>query len=415
MTVDFPSSYPANATSANKPVDVRALQEAFAVALRNYGTERAGTASDTMLEIIRPGSHPDDDRNLRRRADRNDFTNVDRKLLDKSEIRSSDLNADYRERIDRSESLRNDHQARVERGELQQPIVQTDASRPTTSTTSTTSSPPDAVRPNEPMPNREHSPPQNNAPGTANTNSQPLSANAPNNVPNVVSANVLMPGRNVSVSMPAPVAPQAAPPQTFTLFTPTGRFGQTQSKEKENEENEEEESVEGKEPQKHQPFAVFEAIQTEAARQVKQHVSRQPKEPVAKQEIHRVTEKPREVEPDQSRHVKTLEEFLNTPAQNVTGHKKGEPQPPNQMQYINRIAAACEAAAHYAPIRIKLNLDHLGTLTLRFYHKSDKLTLRFETPTRESAQFIRDNLDGLWAILSEGNVKIASIEILSDV
>jgi len=424
MSVSFTPSHPANTASVGKSVDVQTLQEAFAVALRNYGMER-GSFTDTMLEVLRAphaNNAAGDDQNQRQehqqQADRNDFTNIDRKQLDRSEIRSSDMNSAYRDRIDRNETLRNDYRERIERSESQQSAVQTSPSSPTTPSASSL----DVTRPSEPMQTREHSSPQQNVPPVVSTNNQPLSANVPSSVPNIGLANVVMSGGNVPASMPTPIAPQVVPPQAFTIFTPSGRFGQTQRKTG-NKEHEEEESVEGKEPKKQKPFAEFEAIQAEATRQTRQNLSRQSKELIPQPELQQVAEKPREksrhekpreVEPDQSRNVKTLEEFLNTPAQNVSVQKRGEPDRPNQMQYLNRIAAACEAASYYAPIRIKINLDHLGTLTLRFFHKADKLMLRFETPSRESAQFLRDHLDGLRTILSKRNVKIADIEILVD-
>jgi len=434
MSVHFPSSHPTNTATAGKPVDVQTLQKAFAAALRNFGTERGGSFTDTMLEVLRAPHTNDaasDDRNQQRRehqqqADRNDFTNIDRKLLDRSEIRNSEMNAAYQDRIDRNETFRNDHRERIERSELQQSTVQ---ASPTPTTLASPVTPRvsslDITKPNELVQSRDHSPPQN-IPAVDNANSQPLSANAPNSTPNIGLANI-MPGGNVSASMPTPIAPQVIPPQAFTIFTPSGRLGQTQKKAGDKE-HEEEESLEGKETKKHQPFAEFEAIYAETIHAARQNASRQPKEPITQPELQQpghqqVAEKPREkqgherpreVEPDQFQNVKTLEEFLNTPAQNISVQKKEKPNQPNQTQYINRIAAACEAAAYYAPIRIKINLDHLGTLTLRFFHKADKLMLRFETPSRESAKFLRDHLDGLRTILSKRNVKIADIEILAD-
>ena len=424
MTVDFHSPHPVNAAPANtasagKSVDVQTLQEAFATALRNYGAERGGTFTNTMLEVLRAPNTSDaasDNQQQRRehqqQADRNDFTNIDRKLLDKSEIRSSEMNSAYRDRLDRNETFRNDYRERIEQSEPRQPTSPT----PTTLASPTASSL-DAARPNEPMPVRDHSPPQQNVPAIVNTNNQSPSVNAPNSTPNIGLASVLISGGNVPASMSTPIAPQVVPPQAFTIFTPSGRFGQTQKK-MGDKENEEEESVEEQKPKKHQPFAIFEAIQAEATRSIQKNLSRQPKEPISQAELQRVAEKPRErprkVEPDQSRSVKTLEEFLNAPAQNVSVQKKGEPNQPSQTQYLNRIAAACEAASYYAPIRIKINLDHLGTLTLRFFHKADKLMLRFETPSKESAQFLRDHLEGLRTILSKRKVKIADVEIHVD-
>ena len=413
MTIDFPSSYPAiPAVSAGKPVDVQTLQEAFAAALRNYGTEKGGTTS-TMLEVLRPTPHadnaPNENRNQQRReqqhTDRKDVTNIDRKLLEKSEIRSSGINSDYRDRIDRNETLRNDYQGRIERNELQQSAVQVGESSPAVPTIT----PVDAARQNESVPYREHpQPQQRNVPVMVNTNNQHPLVNVPDSTANTGLVNVLLPSGNVSVSLPTMPAPQVVPPQTVTLFTPMGRFGQTHGKtdDKNDKEDEEEEQVEGAEPEKQQPFAEFEAIRS------RQDVSRQTKRPELTQVAEKPRERPKETEPEQVRSAKALAELLNTPPQNVAISKKGDMSHPNQTQYLNRIAAACEAASHFAPIRIKLNLDHLGTLTLRFYYKADKLTLRFETPSKESARFVHDHLRGLRTILSKRDMKIADIEIL---
>lgn len=418
MTVDFPISYPANTASANKPIDIQTLQEAFAMALRNYGTDAGNTADNTMLEIIRSVSHSDnatgDDRNQQRReqqhTDRNGFASIDRSQLDKSEMRSSEMHSDYQNRQDRHEILRRDYQEKIEHNE-RPPTTSPDIPAPATWTPPSV----DVARPNETTPPRDHSSPQN-VPATSGMNNPSSSINIISGAPVIGQANVMMPGGNIPVSMPAPVTPQVITPQAFTLFTPSGRLGQP-SKKMDEKENEEEESVEEKEGTKPQPFAVFEAIHAASIRATRKNASPKPKESMNKSELQQITEKPREkpkeAEPNQVRSVETMKELLNTSAQSIVVPKKGEQNQPNQTQYLNRIAAACEAASHYAPIRIKLNLDHLGTLTLRFFHKADKLTLRFETPSKESVQFIKENLDGLRTILSKRNVEIANIEILS--
>ena len=414
MSVEFSPVYPTTTASASKPTDVQTLQEVFAMALRNHGTANGGTAVNTMLEIISAPRSEDiagNDRNQQRRehqqqTDRNDFANNDRKLLDKSENRSSEMNSAYRDRIDRTEMSRRDYHKRIERTELPQSTVQPS----TVSSTPSVVLPLDVAKPNVSVIHSSHSPPQQNVPTTVGTNSPSPSVSALNSVANIGQMNVVASGGNTSASVPSPAAPPMAP-RTFTLFTPSGRFGQTQRKTDEKEDDEE--PIEGKEAPKHQPFAAFESI-----RLSRQDTSQQPRELPAKQEIRQVTakprEKPKEVEPDQAQSIKTVEEFLNTLTQNVVASKKGEPNPSNQTQYLNRVAAAFEAISHSAPIRIKLNLDHLGTLTLRLFHRANKLTLQFETPSHESAQFLHDHLDGLQTILSKRNMKIADIEIMLD-
>ena len=410
MTVEFPSSYPVNIVSASKPVDVQALQDAFAAALRNYGTEKGGTTANTILEVLRPASHADDsadhDRNQQhreqqRQTDRSDFTSIDRKLQDKSEIRNSDMNSAYWDRMDRNKTFQSDYRERVEQHERETVPPTNTANLATLAAV-----PLDVAQPSESVPIREPASPQPNLPATASANSPSVSVNAPNSTTTPVQTNMVIPGA-VRATMPNPAAQPTVLP-TFTIFTPTGRLGQAQRKTDEKE-DEEEEPVEGKETKKHQPFAVFEEI-----RLARQDVLQQSKEPTVKKALRQAVEahreKPKETEPNQG--VKTLDELLNVPAQNITVAKKGEPKQPDQTQYMKRIAAACEVSSHLAPIRVKLNLDHLGTLTLYFFHKANKLTLRFETPSKESAQFISGHLDGLRTLLSKRNVKIADMEIL---
>lgn len=413
MTVDFPISYPANTAPANKPVDIQTLQEAFAAALQNYRTDTEGkTANTTLLEAIRSIAHTDsaddENRNQHRReqqhTNRNDFANVDRTSLNKSEMRNIEMDSDYRDRIDRHETLRCDYQEKIEQSERQQ-VQPPDSPNPATCSHSL----PDVVRLKESVLPQEHLLLQQNVLGPGNVNSQPFPANAPNSVPVNGVTDMLMPGRNFPVSMSVPVTQPIVPTQVFTIFSPAGRLSQPSKKANEND-NEDEESAEEKETMKPKPFAVFEAIHAESIQAARQNVPRKPERPQTTEQPKR--EKLKEAEPNPLRSVETLKELVNTPAQAICVSTKGEQS--NQTQYLNRITAACEAASHYAPIRIKLNLDHLGTLTLRFFFKAEKLTLRFETPSKESAQFLHENLDRLRSILSKRNLKIVDIEILSD-
>jgi len=424
MNVEFPSTYPANPVSTSKSVDVQTLQETFAAVLRSYGMEKGGLQTNTMLEVLQSASLTDNtgDRNQQRRdnqqyANRNDFTQIDRKLLDKSEVRHGEMNADYRDRVDRLETLRTDYQARIERSELPQSASQANVPN----SASSASLLPDHARPHELPPGTDHSPQQKNVPVNAGTNSVPLSADvaAPNSTVVSGSAGLAIPMNANGPMVPLSTAPQVVPMQTFTLFTASGRYGQMHEKPDDKEsEDEKEESVEEKPVKKKQPFAMFEAIQAEATRPSRRNHVRQSQEAPAqtgtRQIGEKLREKPKRSEGEQSRNVqavKTLEEFLNAP-QNVVVSKKEDTNQPNQSQYLHRIAAACEAASHYAPIRIKVNLDHLGTLTLRFFYQSDKLMLRFETPSKESTRFLHDHLDGLRTILSKRNVRLASVEVL---
>ena len=437
MSVNFSTSstsssvHPANSASAGNPVGARALHEAFAAVLRGYGTETGGRKANTMLEILFPTSQADSvngndpnqqSRESRQRENQNDFSQIDRKLLNKSEVRQSEMNADYQNRKDRNEIAQNDYLAKTG---LRQLTARTETSVPSSAQATPQTN---ATPSNIPLPNSAHSPQQqqgNISVITSATSQTSLSSpTAPN--PGAVNglASIAM-NMNAPVSMPVPTIPQVLPLQTFTLFTPLGRLGQhrdnsDEGEQKKEDDDENEESVEGEPAKKKGPFAVLSAIYAEQTRSV-QKFSRQLKEsPPGKAGLSRTVEKPctkpREMLSDIEQlqvHGVTPDELLNTLTHNVSVSKRrGESNQPNQSQYIHRIAAACEAAAQYAPIRIKINLDHLGTLTLRFYHKADKLALRFETPTKESAQFLQENLKGLKGILSKRNVQIVSLEVL---
>ena len=418
MSVDFPTSYPANAASASKPVDNQTLQETFAAVLRRSGTERGGSQTNTLLEILRPAAESaGENRNQTRRETqqqiaKNDFTQINQKLLNKSEVRSNDMNADDQHRRDRSEALRNDYQERIEQRRTLQQSAPSPASQGT--------SPPDVarpgmVKPSEVLLNQNHSLLQQNASEVAGASVQPLSpgASAPKSTANAMQMNVSpLANINTPTMMPTSAPPPSAPPQTFTIFTPAGRFGQAQKKSEEYE-DEKEEKVEEK--KQNHPFAMLEAFRAETTRPIQQKHPQQtkklPSQPVPQQVAATPREEPKEIEADKNRIIKTLQHLLNSP-QNFSAQKKEETNQPDQARYLKRVAEACEAAARYAPIRIKINLDHLGTMTLRFYHKAGRLALCFETPTRESAEFLRNNLNGLQTLLSKRNVKTMDVEIL---
>lgn len=418
MTVDFPPPYPASVPPASKPVDVQTLQDTFAALLRSYGAEKGGTQTDTILEVIRPNQSDTDekDRNQQRQDTRqhsnnSTITQTERKLLDKSEIRKEEMSADYQNRTDRHEMLRNDYQEKIAHSELPPSAVRMDSATPSSA----------EVQSSEPVPHGNHSPPpqQRNVSEKVDTNNPVPAVNVATPSGSAISGqpNVVMPvSLNTPVSMPTSVASPSAPPQTFTVFTPSGRLGQPQEKADENE-DEKEDRDEEKEGKKKTPFVAFETIRLETTRPIHRTPSRQPKESPSAAQVPRTPGKShaklKEVKPESSRSVKTIDDLLHAPIQDIAVPKKGE-SPPDQAQYIKRIAAACEATSQYAPIRLKINLEHLGTLTLRFFYKADRLMLRFDTPSKESAQFLRNNLDGLRAVLAKRNVKIAEMEIVQE-
>ena len=437
MNIDIPSSYPSSSASAGKPVDVQTLQQTFAAVWRTYGADKSSSQTNTLLEIVSTASEnsTDDRHQLRReqqqQAHRQDFSQADRKQLDQSEIRHHELASAYQDRRDRSESLRTDYQTKAERNDMRtadrvSPINRSEAGRPS----------PDTIAggsryDSQEMPSNQVSSGSSGVAVAGQTSSSPLSSTPVEALPPSVSSSPAfradsagfstshVPISPAAVNMVSVPVPQSVP-QPFTIFTPAGRLGQQEEsgEEKEgNEERKEKESEEREEKPKKPKgvFAVFESIRESSATFSPRTSSRRVHHDVPHdvpdilQRMKSASGEPENNRPD-VRPVSSLDAVLNSPGHDIAVQKKNEERP-NQTQIINRIAAACEAAAIYAPIRIKINLDHLGTLTLRFFYKADKLSLRFETPSPESATFLRNNLDGLKTIMSKRNVKIMDIEI----
>ncbi|MDR0338159.1 MAG: flagellar hook-length control protein FliK, partial [Planctomycetaceae bacterium] len=92
--------------------------------------------------------------------------------------------------------------------------------------------------------------------------------------------------------------------------------------------------------------------------------------------------------------------------------KSNEPEPSDQLRFIQRVAAACRSAANqHGTIRIKLHLEQLGTLMLRITAKSNKLSIRFEVTSFAAAHLIRNNIDELQTTLTEQNIVLEHTEI----
>ena len=447
MSVDFPSTPSPPISSAPRPADVQTLHDTFVAVLRSFGTEKGGLPTNTLLEVLRP--NPSEDagidrhqqrRETQQRADKNDFTQLDRQQLNRSELRDTEMDADYRNRQDRHAMLRNDYRQFSARHHAGQGGVHQSGGPAVASLL-------DVVIPSEPMldanlptgnpqsmPVQQNNVPQvSGSPISASIAASPIAASPSSATPVVQSAVQMLGHINTSTAV------QPSVPQTLTIFTPTGRLVQQEKPEDEDDEKEEREQAgeqsETKPAKKKQPFAVLESIRAETTRPLLRHelsgreqfAAPPAMKPAPQPEYgHHARNRVGSVESVDDSHtathsVRSLEELLNASPHNVAEHnvaeqsvavpKKGESQFPNQVQYLNRIAAACEAAAHYAPIRIKIHLDHLGTLTLRFYHKADRLALRFETPSRQSAQFLRNHFGELADILSRRNVRTMDIEM----
>lgn len=83
----------------------------------------------------------------------------------------------------------------------------------------------------------------------------------------------------------------------------------------------------------------------------------------------------------------------------------------DRVRLIQRVASACQSGAHQnGTVRVKLNLDRLGSLTVRMTKRSDRLDVRFDAETEIAVRLLRENVDELKTFLSERNVHLDQIE-----
>lgn len=86
--------------------------------------------------------------------------------------------------------------------------------------------------------------------------------------------------------------------------------------------------------------------------------------------------------------------------------------PAERIQYLRRIVAACQSAAHRSgQVRIKIDLAELGVLTLRAKSQNNRLSVSFEATSPAAVRFLEKDLPVLKNSLAERNIALGEIEI----
>jgi hypothetical protein len=473
MSIDVTTNYQNNSVTGQgqnaETPNTEMLKSVFVTAMQNSMTNRMFKSNtsivDINIEIQDSTNERKEEQNKNQReslpqSERRDFTRENKRSLNQSEIRHEQLENDYNQKIERHEHLQTEYR---EKNEQRDSITEQKNSRTTTSFPETISSVPasTAVSTIPPSPISATLSALSESSDRRFTGLLQESASAPI-TPGMVSPSFLLAGSNPisvapsSVTQPAiqpvsastaSVAPVAAldAVSVMTIFTASGRFGinKTETEEKNETEKKKEKGKEKKgiislfgqglneipQPVWHKNHSNYSLPDTETE-SVVGHKTKQKSDENSKYFIQKTTgetaqeqklkseqqpEQELKQESDQDEnHTKLTPENLlheDQPIEN-SSIKPNEPEPSDQLRFIQRVVAACQSAANqHGIIRIKLHLDQLGTLTLRITAKSNKLSVRFEVTSFAAARLIRNSIDELQTTLTEQNIILEHTEI----
>ncbi|MDR0522797.1 MAG: hypothetical protein LBH00_13240 [Planctomycetaceae bacterium] len=425
MSIDFPkipesvSPLPLSKSAAESSVlPAQSIQQAFSAALRSRYAGQSSTGSESpasaLLDIIaakpqREQEPPHREKQIaenrqqlkQQQAEQTYQTQIDRKLQNQSETRKHDKEAGYERQIERPHRLEHKNGAGgTDSGQMQ-----------------TAANPGKTVQipllNDIPIPGiltKKHVPPPQTV--SLPVMPQPGSPNLSGGTSGTaVNLSVSLPGSVPSVSAAAFSMPSAADHRIFSLFTLSGKWGPSvENKETESDDSEDEqEETENLQSIKKHPFADLTAIFTENTRPIRRLFS--PDSPPKPPEERKNSELQPEPAPTPNRvpspvpNTVAWESLSVSAGQNPSAAKNDtKTQETDRQQYLQRIAAACEHAVRNAPVRMKINLDHLGTLSLRFFTKAKRLEMAFDPENEAAADFLRQNLKELQAVLAEQEV-----------
>ncbi|MDR1141780.1 MAG: flagellar hook-length control protein FliK [Planctomycetaceae bacterium] len=436
------------------------LKSVFVTAMQNSLTNRTfrshTSIADINVSIQRSAADQKEQQNKDQykslqQSERRDFTKEDKRTLNQSEIRQEQLSNDYVRKVERHENQQTEYNEKNEHRDLMTnpstnptatPFGETVSLFPASTAISTvpTISVSAALSTTLPVlsefPNRQFPVPQQESVSVPIT-------------PGMIPPSFLIAGSNpISVAtspevQPAALTTSAAPVaaldavSVMTIFTASGRFGirkeETEEKnviekKKEKEKTKEKKGmiplfvpgfVEITPPVAYKNPPTHTLSDTEMESESNNNSVKKSVQKIAGengQELESKLEKPeseQESESDENRTKTPLEKWFreDQPVENTVANSN-EPEPFDQLQFIQRVAAACRSAANqHGTIRIKLHLDQLGTLTLRITSKSNKLAIRFEVTSFSAVRRLRDTLDELHTTLAEQNILLEHTEI----
>lgn len=466
------NSYQPN-TSGEREVNAQGLEtlrSTFAGAIFS-SLSRSVSQTDTILQATEPVDSADarqerdkDDRRTRDHYE--DRDRLDRRRTDRSEFREEDLRSDYQKRLDRRERNRDDYERKTDRID-----AVTAPENKSMSSTLATTVPGGAGQTGDRANRAELSLPRIVArTDTVVASHASATGSVPPNVSNTVSA--ARPGIN-AVSMNGNTAIPAAAAQAFqvsqgavshgqlgaasvlTIFTVSGRM-EAERREIESRNA----SLDKKKDKKERLSSSFSTAVFEAFEQVRTGPALRPgemndhPESIPIQEVFSDLSGPNEEKSESESHRESgsegfsLESFtkLETPEPTQTLPESTWDEEPasvltnpdpteliretgidaaeradlqssqdeqmDRVRLIQRVAAACQSAANQnGTVRIKLNLDRLGTLTVRITSRENKLSVHFEPTSTVAARLLRDDLESLRSTLLERDLFLESVEI----
>jgi hypothetical protein len=428
MPVSLPTHYTANVDSSGKMRNHQLAQQSFDAFVQILNASEEQTNQD------------EPDKNLERRdlnrstAQKKADTNLlDRKLLNQTEQRGGELESEYEKHLEHKafNNEQRPNKAKIESiGEGKSKIEQAYGA----SGTIPYSFSRNLSREKNPLSATGGS---SNAPSTVQSSAAPASTVATNNI----QAN--LPNQNISASVALPNAPAAGIPvvddttatvaavaktaaflnRDITIFSATGHLKKDEEtdKKKDQEDREDEEQAKRKNKKKKQPFEALTILLPEPVRLTQTQYAA----PTERQSHQQKQQPQQTLQPIISDSVRLAQDAVSTEQQTPQTQQQPVTDSPaspetlleesgtSQEHFVHRVAAACEAAIYQqSPIRMKINLEHLGTLSLRMNPKGNALSLRFEAGSSESATFIGENLDELKLLLRKRNVLLETLEIV---
>jgi hypothetical protein len=415
MSIDSATTYPGGNATNGGVRDTNVLNpirydEAFAAAIKAVSSK---TVLDTIQNLSQTSDKDGNDRNQQRKehnelADRGGIALDNRKSLDKTELRTAGIDNEYANRNERRTDLRNGHQDKLDRAERTSPTVETKIT-PTVSESVPTLLHLEGIAVDS----------QNTVvPGAGVVTLQGTISNvSPAMNPVAVSPNVPFANLTGAVlvqpvpppnSMLKPMPNPQTSSQLVSVWTVFGRVGQVKNTAK--DEDEKEEAVEKKKEKKRQPFATFGAVLAETVPPIQpKHRKQQQSSAELEAVTHRIEEHQNK---EEERKGTTPADILKSNGQDISVSKEQPKEPPDRTQWMQRVAAACQSAANRSgTIRIKLNLDNLGSLSVKLMSKSNRLSVRFEAASEEAVAFLSESLNELKMILANRNVVLDQVEI----
>ncbi|MDR0870706.1 MAG: flagellar hook-length control protein FliK [Planctomycetaceae bacterium] len=343
---------------------------------------------------------------------RSEHLRSEKKNLNKSELRSEQLDWDYNRRTERQETRQQEHVQKTER--FRSPEFQRQPALAAPQTLFNRSGNSTPAGGSIEFQSASKTAAVNTAGSAISTGLTGTDA-AVNVAPLLVSAETAMlPSQNTAAFIPPNVTEAVS---AFTVFSAAGHLRKMPSEEKDKEKSEKKKDKSGsflsllqlveKQPAQTQRKSltdVFVSNRHETAVkpvEEKDEQTKQKNEPKKEIPFEKLLEPLKQPVP--------LKETVNTTA------AEPQEQTEDRVQFVRRIAAACQSAANQSgTVRMKLDLGILGSITLWTVFKEQKLSVRFETEKEQTRQILSEGIDALRSSLAEQDITLDTVEFKTD-